>query len=82
LTKPAKNVTLLNRLFDFARERGIMTALDAVVPAGRDKPYDIDQFASAIGASACTKLGFTSGVFTMVEPGEFLKAHKLDIRKL
>ena len=35
------------------------------------------EFASAVGASACTKLGCTPGVFTMAETKKFLNENKL-----
>ncbi len=40
---------------------------------------DILQFASAIGASACTQLGCTTGVFTRAEAEDFLKSHMLQV---
>ncbi len=36
-------------------------------------------FASAIGASACTKLGTTPGVFTLGEAQAFLEQHHLNM---
>ena len=38
------------------------------------------EFASAIGASACTKLGCTPGVFTLAEAEDFLKRNHLEIQ--
>ncbi len=40
------------------------------------------EFAAALGASACMKLGCTPGVFTMDEALAFLERHKLDIQVL
>jgi sugar/nucleoside kinase (ribokinase family) len=40
------------------------------------------EFASAIGASACTRLGTTAGVFTLNEAQDFLKQNKLKIQKI
>jgi len=37
------------------------------------------RFASAIGASACTKLGCTTGVFNRAEAEDFLRTHPLQI---
>jgi len=38
------------------------------------------RFASAVGASACTKLGCTTGVFTREEADRFVASHTLDVR--
>jgi len=38
------------------------------------------EFASAVGASACTKLGCTPGVFTMGETMKFLEKNKLPLQ--
>lgn len=40
------------------------------------------EFAAALGASACLKLGCTPGVFTLPEAEEFLKNNKLEIEML
>jgi sugar/nucleoside kinase (ribokinase family) len=48
--------------------------------AGWDMPNTL-RFASAIGASACTKLGCTPGVFTRSEAEAFLERHPLNITK-
>ena len=40
---------------------------------------DALRFASAIGASACTKLGCTTGVFTRAEADAFLRRHELPL---
>lgn len=45
---------------------------------GRDRAEAI-RFASAVGASACTRLGCTTGVFTRAEAEAFVAAHPLDI---
>src|SRR5262249_19475376 len=38
------------------------------------------RFASAIGASACTRLGCTTGVFDRAQAEAFLRKHSLEIR--
>jgi sugar/nucleoside kinase (ribokinase family) len=40
------------------------------------------QFASVIGASACTRLGCTTGVFTRPQADAYLKDHPLPVREL
>ena len=40
------------------------------------------EFASAIGASACTRLGTTAGVFTRPEAQTFLNHNQLEIKKV
>jgi sugar/nucleoside kinase (ribokinase family) len=42
---------------------------------------DTLRFASAIGASCCTQLGCTTGIFTREEAEEFLQAHPLPLQK-
>jgi sugar/nucleoside kinase (ribokinase family) len=39
------------------------------------------RFASAVGASACRRLGCTTGVFTRAEAEAFLQRHPLEIRE-
>jgi sugar/nucleoside kinase (ribokinase family) len=48
---------------------------------GRSLPEAI-RFASAIGASACTRLGCTTGVFDRAQAEAFLQKHSLEIRSL
>lgn len=45
-------------------------------------PEDALRFASVIGASACTKLGCTSGVFTRKEAETYVQTHPLPIVSL
>jgi sugar/nucleoside kinase (ribokinase family) len=45
-------------------------------------PEDALRFASVIGASACTKLGCTSGVFTREEAETYIQTHPLPIVSL
>jgi sugar/nucleoside kinase (ribokinase family) len=40
------------------------------------------RFASAVGASACTRLGCTTGVFTRAEALAFVAAHPLEVTQL
>lgn len=40
------------------------------------------RFASAVGASACTRLGCTTGVFTRAEADAFVAAHPLEVTRL
>ena len=39
------------------------------------------RFGSAVGASACRRLGCTTGVFTREEAEAFLRRHALEIRE-
>lgn len=41
---------------------------------------DTLRFASAIGASACTRLGCTTGVFTRTEADAFITTHPMEVR--
>jgi sugar/nucleoside kinase (ribokinase family) len=45
-------------------------------------PEDALRFASVIGASACTKLGCTGGVFTRKEAETYVQTHPLPIVSL
>jgi len=45
-----------------------------------DAPYALE-FASAVGASACTKLGCTPGVFTRAEADAFVRQHTLNLTR-
>lgn len=63
---------------------GAGDAFDAGFIAGLLEGWDEERtlvFAAAIGASACTKLGCTPGVFTMAEAEEFLAQHHLPIER-
>lgn len=42
---------------------------------------DVLRFGSAIGASACTKLGCTTGVFTRPQAEAFIREHVLEVRR-
>ncbi|HSV74650.1 MAG TPA: carbohydrate kinase family protein [Chthonomonadales bacterium] len=44
------------------------------------KPEQRLRFASAVGASACTRLGCTTGVFTREEADRFVASRALDVR--
>jgi len=55
--------------------------LIAAVLEGRSMPEAL-HFASAIGASACTRLGCTTGVFDRAQAEAFLRKHSLEIRSL
>jgi sugar/nucleoside kinase (ribokinase family) len=55
-------------------------AFDAGFIAGLLEGWDLRRtlaFASAVGASACTRLGCTDGVFTRAEADRFVAAHRL-----
>jgi sugar/nucleoside kinase (ribokinase family) len=57
-------------------------AFDAGFIAGLLEGWDLRRtlaFASAVGASACTRLGCTDGVFTRAEADAFVAAHPLAI---
>jgi sugar/nucleoside kinase (ribokinase family) len=47
---------------------------------GWDPPAML-RFASALGASACARLGCTTGVFTRAEADAFLREHRLRVRE-
>lgn len=67
---------------DFVDGSGSGDAFGAGFIAGLVEGWDIVdtlRFASAIGASACTKLGCTTGVFTRPEVDAFLRDHPLTI---
>jgi sugar/nucleoside kinase (ribokinase family) len=67
---------------DFVDGSGSGDAFAAGFIAGlveKRETADILRFASAIGASACTKLGCTTGVFTRPEADAFLRDHPLTI---
>jgi len=62
---------------------GAGDAFDAGLIMGMLQNWDWPQtleFASAVGASACTKLGCTPGVFTMGETMKFLEKNKLPLQ--
>jgi sugar/nucleoside kinase (ribokinase family) len=45
------------------------------------QPEETLRFASAIGASACTRLGCTTGVFTRAQADAFLRQHALEVQR-
>jgi len=64
---------------------GAGDAFDAGFIVGLLEGWDLErtlEFASAIGASACTKLGTTAGVFTRAQALDFLAGHHLAIDRL
>ena len=70
---------------DFIDASGGGDAFDAGYIIGLLEGWDLPQsleFASAIGASACTRLGTTAGVFTRTEAESFLAKNHLDIVSL
>jgi sugar/nucleoside kinase (ribokinase family) len=67
---------------DFVDASGGGDAFDAGFIIGLLEGWDLRrtlEFASAIGASACTRLGTTAGVFTRTEAGVFLAKHHLEV---
>lgn len=69
---------------DYVDGSGSGDAFAAGFITGLVEGWDIAEtlkFASAIGASACTKLGCTTGVFTRAEAEDFLKTHPLEIKR-
>jgi sugar/nucleoside kinase (ribokinase family) len=67
---------------DFVDASGGGDAFDAGFIIGLLEGWDLLrtlEFASAIGASACTRLGTTAGVFTRTEADVFLAEHHLKI---
>jgi sugar/nucleoside kinase (ribokinase family) len=68
---------------DFVDGSGAGDAFDAGYIAGLLEGWDLERtiaFASAVGASACTRLGTTPGVFTRAEALDFLAHHPLSLR--
>ncbi len=64
---------------------GAGDAFDAGFIVGLLEGWDLERtigFASAVGASACTKLGTTAGVFTRAEAMAFLAEHPLAIKSV
>jgi sugar/nucleoside kinase (ribokinase family) len=43
---------------------------------------DVLRFGSAVGASACTKLGCTTGVFTRPQAEAFIREHTLEVKRV
>jgi len=69
---------------DVVDPSGAGDAFDAGYIVGMLSGWDDERtlrFASALGASACMKLGCTPGQFSMAEAGEFLANHHLRIRR-
>lgn len=67
---------------DFVDGSGAGDAFDAGYIVGLLEGWDLERtlaFAAAVGASACTRLGATPGVFTRAEAVEFLARHPLKI---
>jgi sugar/nucleoside kinase (ribokinase family) len=65
---------------DFVDGSGAGDAFDAGYIVGLLEGWDLARtvaFASAVGASACTRLGTTAGVFTRAEALDFLAQHPL-----
>jgi len=63
---------------------GAGDAFDAGFIVGMLEGWDIErtlEFASAVGASACTRLGTTAGVFTRPQALDFLAGHHLNIER-
>ena len=68
---------------DFVDGSGAGDAFDAGYIVGLLEGWDLERtvaFASAVGASACTRLGTTPGVFTRAEALDFLARHPLNVR--
>ena len=68
---------------DFVDGSGGGDAFDAGYIIGMLEGWDLPrtlEFASAIGASACTRLGTTVGVFTRTEADAFLEQNQLPVR--
>ncbi len=67
---------------EFVDASGSGDAFDAGVILGMLEGWDIRRtlaFASAVGASCCTRLGCTAGVFTRAEAESYVAAHPLGI---
>jgi sugar/nucleoside kinase (ribokinase family) len=70
---------------DFVDGSGGGDAFDAGFILGLLEGWDLArtlEFASAIGASACTRLGTTAGVFTRPEAEAFLADNHIEVRSL
>ncbi len=70
---------------DFVDASGGGDAFDAGYISGMLAGWDLArrlEFASAIGASACTRLGTTAGVFTRAEADTFLEQNHLQINTI
>ena len=68
---------------DFVDGSGAGDAFDAGYIVGLLEGWDLERtvaFASAVGGSACTRLGTTPGVFTRAEALDFLARHPLNVR--
>ena len=70
---------------DFVDGSGSGDAFDAGFVLGLLEGWDLPrtlEFASAIGASACTRLGTTAGVFTRPEADAFLSRNHIVVKEL
>ena len=70
---------------DFVDASGGGDAFDAGYITGLLEGWDLPrtlEFASAIGASACTRLGTTAGVFTRSEADAFLAKHHIKVKNI
>jgi sugar/nucleoside kinase (ribokinase family) len=70
---------------DFVDGAGSGDAFAAAFIAGVLEGWEMPRvlrFASAVGASACTRLGCTTGVFTRAEADAFVDAHPLEVMGL
>lgn len=70
---------------DFVDASGGGDAFDAGFILGLLEGWDLPrtlEFASAIGASACTRLGTTAGVFTRPEADAFLSRNHIEVKPL
>jgi sugar/nucleoside kinase (ribokinase family) len=68
---------------DFVDGSGAGDAFDAGYMVGLLEGWDLERtvaFAAGVGASACTRLGTTRGVFTRAEALDFLDRHPMNIR--
>jgi sugar/nucleoside kinase (ribokinase family) len=69
---------------DFVDGSGSGDAFTAGWITGLVEKWDVHyalEFASAVGASACTKLGCTTGVYTRAESDAFVRQHRLSVRR-
>ncbi len=67
---------------DFVDGSGAGDAFDAGYMVGLLEGWELERtlvFASAVGASACTRLGTTAGVFTRAEALEYVARHPVSI---
>lgn len=70
---------------DYVDGSGSGDAFAAGFIAGLIESWDVEstlRFASAVGASACTRLGCTTGVFTRAEAEAFVRKYPLSVSRL